>query len=662
MRTRIAQSWAVYEVTPAGERHRIGAWDVYSAAVLSAGRSRKSDIVFGRNDLGVSRHQLEIKRSRKCWNVKNTGTARIYRLRDEKYFEPEQIFQARAGDRFRISDTVLELVSELAAPTYHLEVTTYDKQVCQAQLKDDQVTIGSAPRPINDVVVSVEGVSRQHIQLNPVGEGRFIVEDLQSKNGVYTQKKGADRSERIEKAELSVGDTFSFGEAVGAICLGPPTQKKNSLRYILCALLCLIAFGILYLGGDREPPPPPLSIGMFRELWGENAHSKKALYKAISVHLDAAGNEEFPGRAAIVEIYNALGIGIELTESSSRMERERQLIMNELNQNPWAIRQIRNAFREDPERLKEKVLIYTELKDKQTRWADELELSEKDIQLPFDADMPERWDQDVKRHNEFQDSVKKCQTILNQWENREWFPPPTAKEREDWVSYAKQIGDDFVNTTQADIDTYSRAIENISNYWQGIQSQIKRKLKFPANAFVPPRLRPLSLAGGPTNWLNRYEYTEQRNHIERLADTVENKISILEIAPTLMEMSMLIPHIGSSNSIQEAVEECYSNEISRLADMVKSVEVEKEELKQLEVVIGQLPALKNYPPPLDDEVESLRGDLLELGEMLAVSIDCDPKIHIDHIKRILDLPIMKEYQSERKGKLDLWVQKTEQED
>ncbi len=75
------------------------------------------------------------------------------------------------------------------------------------------VILGRAPE--NDCVLAHDSVSRRHARMSQIPDGRWIIEDLGSKNGVRVEGSRIKRHELTANQWVAIGDVFCEFERVG---------------------------------------------------------------------------------------------------------------------------------------------------------------------------------------------------------------------------------------------------------------------------------------------------------------------------------------------------------------------------------------------------------------------------------------------------------------
>ena len=118
-------------------------------------------------------------------------------------------------------DQYVNPAEEPPPPTPATDSTTFSPgaprpPVSRIRIQAQVIRIGRSP--INDMVVSELGVSKQHAELRRTPAGRYSITDLGSHNGTYVN------GTRISQQELSEGDVIAIGHATFRLVGGELTE------------------------------------------------------------------------------------------------------------------------------------------------------------------------------------------------------------------------------------------------------------------------------------------------------------------------------------------------------------------------------------------------------------------------------------------------------
>lgn len=187
---------------------------------------------------------------------------------------------ASAEVRPSVMDVLPELESGVRAPTARL-VLLEAKQPQSWDLYQETITIGSKPE--NRVMIEGDGISRYHAEV-VWEEGKWVLKDLGSRNGVFVGGARADLHELQDGDELQIGTVKLRFEAIRPNPMAPLMELLNKykedpvgsfkqdprLRMGVAVFLTAIVLVILSVtgsGGAAAVEGPPLA-------WLEEATQK----------------------------------------------------------------------------------------------------------------------------------------------------------------------------------------------------------------------------------------------------------------------------------------------------------------------------------------------------------------------------------------------------
>ncbi len=673
--------WAILEHTAHGDRRRLGAWESRGNRKLTAGRSHSQDVVFGDHDLGVSRRQLVIEISAKGWRIKNIGVAPLVREKDGKQFCSNDVFAVELGDVFRVSDTRLEFLAESSRPFLFIEIHAEGKFLCREMLRDKRLIIGAASRPVNDVVVTTEGVSKQHLAITPLEDGNFTIEDLRSRNGVFLKKMDADHSERVDQAEIQVGDIFSFGSAVGQIVKGVPVKRHGKVRSIGAIAAALLSTLLLLKWCSVEPQNGGTNNygDRFTNIWA-HARSSADLHIAIESLLDESGGNDFPERLNIEYILMALRLEKTISNASDRLNRSMDGFEQRLTRDPWNLERYDLSSVNDVEGVVRDVNKYSEFMSLVPRISERLRIPHDRIEQHFQSSVVENWNMVLGRRNRMESGVKACRGLLAEWQQRKWDPPPSDQDLKQWVQHASDTGvSNLQINTQEELSRYVDKRKEIERYWRDVDAWIKswldnKNLPMPTWPLerVPPR------SNTPMGQLVNYAHESNYRNVAIIYTGIKNTVSVLEAAPLLLQLSQQVPERWRTDSETDILRR-YNQEIAKIYNLInvlihtigdaESVVLNDAVRNAYSLHAPAIPRLRLDSPvvmmPRPDGLDSLidnagklRAMTLTVAERFhqygAVRKDDEPRAKAD-VKILMEYPFMQDVSSSRKETLVKWA-------
>jgi pSer/pThr/pTyr-binding forkhead associated (FHA) protein len=200
--------------------------------------------------------------------------------------ERTQIF-SEGGERTRLIPTPPN------RETPRLLFLTGPRQGAEILLDHFPFTLGRSPR--NDLVIPLDTVSAFHARIL-YEEGRYLIEDLHSRNGTYVGGRRIEErvelrgGEEITLGEASLrfyprGSSFSFSPppreeedtATGSFPLAMGEKRSPRKRILLLLLLVLIGAGAFYLFLPSSPPSGERSLaGKYRSPGAPNPLSSSS--------------------------------------------------------------------------------------------------------------------------------------------------------------------------------------------------------------------------------------------------------------------------------------------------------------------------------------------------------------------------------------------------
>lgn len=491
----------------------------------------------------------------------NTGAATVMREKDGKRFLTGEKFTVQSGDVLLVSDSRIAIAAELAPPSYYLEIQVDGKCVCQKCLPTGPATIGCAGRSVNEYTVTAVGVSKQHLRITPESDGRFMLEDLQSKNGVYLQRKDQERPERIEKEEIGVEDKFSFGAACGCIHAGTPPVRASKARFVGVLAFGLLSLGlVLMLRPNNSTIAVPLNMQEFSESWTNGDINEGKIYAILEAALISAGTNDCPQRDTLVDLRRMLDLQNTLRDSIQRMNRTRMDAVARLEASPWELRHYDKSFPSEEQHEQTQEEYVQGCKDCPPI-AEKMGLPLMAIHERVDPAIADQWKDAWSKYQEAECAIGECRNLMLTWADRQWQPAPSREELERWRDNAAQISSRFSGTTESDIRIYQREMSKAHAYWKAVEGWIKSSL---ANrqAPMPAPLEIAASAAGPRKWLAVHICEANQKEIASINENIGTKSSFLELAPSLLRMAKLVPLPWRDQSIAETILERYAKEIT----------------------------------------------------------------------------------------------------
>jgi hypothetical protein len=243
----------LFEERANGQRVFLADIEVADGQTVTVGRSRSCDILWGTQDVKVSRHQIDICSRDGGLRVVNRGKTRLALAgrksslatgAEQRLFPPVTL---------RVGDSSLRVETDEIDPPEVPVLEIYDerrKRVCRLSLRRGPISVGAGDD--NDGVVKADGVSRNHATVEPLGNNRFMLRDAGSKNGVYAAEKKGAKPTRVDAVEIGLNQRFFFGPCSGRVVLpGPKSFWRR--RPGLTVGLAMAALLLVWVVRPRAP-------------------------------------------------------------------------------------------------------------------------------------------------------------------------------------------------------------------------------------------------------------------------------------------------------------------------------------------------------------------------------------------------------------------------
>lgn len=243
------KTYQLIEISGSGKERVAGCIAPHTALPLRAGRADQADVVFGQADKQVSRLQFSVDRKGAALRIQNTGSLPVSYGKKQKTLLPQATITVSNEETFRFAECSLRFEKTAAHKRYSLCLEYDDGHKKKTALSGKKITLGRGEN--NDLVVEAEGVSREHVSVEPLGCGTFRLVDQNSKNGVFVYQEGGEK--RIsDPVEIRPGERFAFGRVAGRVQEENPGGRKKKLAGLLIGLAVAALAAFYFLGQEKK--------------------------------------------------------------------------------------------------------------------------------------------------------------------------------------------------------------------------------------------------------------------------------------------------------------------------------------------------------------------------------------------------------------------------